>query len=247
MKKEEEYQSAPGRLLIHQMAADDRPREKALKHGIKSLTDSELMAIIFSTGMKGKSVIQLSEEILHDNDNHLSVVARLSVADLTKRYKGLGSAKAISLLAALELGARSAHDALTVTRPKVKSAGDAVEIMKRHFAGLNTEEFWLMLLNAAGRVIKEIKIGQGGVSAVMADSRIILKHIIDNLASAAIVFHNHPSGALTPSAQDDAITRRLVNGAAAVGSRINDHIIITDSGYYSYCDEGRLPEAAPGI
>lgn len=228
-------------LLIHEMAEEDRPREKALKHGIKVLTNAELMAIIFSTGMKGKSVVQLSEEILRDNDNHLSVVARLSAADLARNYKGMGQAKAISLLAALELGARSAADALTITRPKVTTSQVAVDLMRRHFAGLNTEEFWVMSLNTAGRVIKETRVSQGGVGTVMVDTRLVLKQMVENLASAAIVFHNHPSGTLQPSPQDDALTQRLVNGAAAIGARLNDHIIITDTGYYSYCDSGRMP------
>lgn len=231
-------------LIIKDMATDDRPRERAMLHGIKSLSDTELMAIIFSTGMKGKSVIELSREILADCDNHLSIVARLSVADLCKRFKGMGPAKAISLLAALELGQRAASDALTVNRPRITSSKSAYEIMRRHMTGLNTEEFWVMMLNTAGRVIKETKIGEGGLSSVMADIRIILKTIIDYRATAAIIFHNHPSGTLAPSAEDDSLTRKIVNGAAAIGTRINDHIIITDSGYYSYCDNNRLPDPA---
>ena len=228
-------------FLIRDMAASDRPREKALKHGIKSLTDAELMAIIFATGMKGKSVIQLSEEILRDNSHHLSVVARLSAKDLTKMYKGLGEAKAISLLAALELGARSAADAVAIKRPKITNAKLAFDIMRRHFTNLPNEEFWLMHLNQGGYIIKEERVSQGGVSATVVDTKVVLKKIVENMSSSVILFHNHPSGSLIPSAEDDKLTKRLCLGALAVGSRVNDHIIITDAGYYSYSDQGRLP------
>lgn len=230
-------------MLIRDMASDERPREKALRNGIKTLSDAELMAIIFSTGMKGKSVIQLSEEILRDNGHHLSEVARLSAKALANRYKGMGEAKAISLLAALELGARSAADAASISRPRITDSSTAVEIMRRHFANLPYEEFWVMLLNQGGRVIKEVRVSQGGVAATLVDPRIVLRHIIENYASAAILFHNHPSGTVNPSAEDDNLTKRLCLGAAAVGSRINDHIIITDTGYYSYNDQGRLPSS----
>ena len=220
-----------GTILIKDMAESDRPREKAIKHGIKSLSDAELMAIIFSTGMKGKSVIQMSEEILFDNNHHLSVVARLSVKDLVNRYKGMGDAKAVSLLAALELGARSAADAISISRPKIVNSKTAADIMRRHFVNLPNEEFWLMLLNQGGYLLKEIKISQGGVASTVVDTKIVLKHIIENLASAAILFHNHPSGALVPSIEDDKLTQRICNGAEAIGSKINDHIIISDAGY----------------
>lgn len=228
--------------LIRDMAEDDRPREKAIKHGIKSLSDAELMAIIFGTGMRGKSVLQMSEEILRDNNHHLSLVARMSAKELTLRYKGMGNAKAISLLAALELGARSSADAASICRPKVTSSKTAYDLMKHHFAHLSNEEFWLMLLNQSGNVIREIKISQGGVSATVADVRILLKYMIENLASSAIVFHNHPSGNITPSNEDDRLTKQIVAGAKAVGVRLNDHIIVSDSGYYSYSDNNRLPD-----
>lgn len=239
-------EESPG-FLIRDMAIDDRPREKALKNGIKSLTDAELMAIIFGTGMKGKSVIRLSEEILLDNGHHLSKVARLSIKDFTNRYKGMGTAKAISILAALELGARSAADAATISHPRITSSSIAFDRMRRNFQSLPHEEFWIMLLNQGAKVIKEIRISQGGVAATVVDVKIILKHIVENYASSVILFHNHPSGTLFPSNEDDALTRRICNGALAVGSKVNDHIIITDSGYYSYNDNGRMPSPTLNI
>ena len=226
--------------LIKEMATDERPREKATRHGIKSLSDTELMAIIFSTGLKGKSVIELSREILTDNDGHLSNVARLTVAEMLKRYKGIGPAKAITLLAALELGSRSAAAAAKIDNPTVSSSEIAYRLMKHHFERLDHEEFWVLLLSQAGKPVREVKIGQGGVTGTAVDVKLILRAAIDNLASAIILFHNHPSGNLKPSPQDDALTHKIKEAAKLIDTRVHDHIIVTDGGYYSFNDEGRL-------
>lgn len=228
-------------MMIRDMASDDRPREKAIKYGIKSLSNSELMAILFGTGIRGKSVITLSEEILADNDHHLSRVARLTVADFMNRYKGIGRAKAISVLAALELGTRAAADAIAIDYPQVTSADIAVARMRRYFNGLNHEEFWVMLLSQSLKPLREICVSRGGLAATAVDVKIILKQALENYASAMILFHNHPSGNLTPSVHDDNITRKICTGAAAVDIRVNDHIIISDGGYYSYNAMGRMP------
>lgn len=226
--------------LIREMDCDERPREKAIKHGIKSLSDTELMAIIFSTGLKGKSVIELSREILHDNRDHLSLVAKLSVKDMLKRYRGIGPAKALTMLAALELGSRSAADAAAMDEPTVGSSEIAYNLMKHHFERLDHEEFWVMLLSQSGKVIRDVKIGQGGVNGTVADVKLIMKAVVEDLASAIILFHNHPSGNLRPSAQDDALTKKISEAAKLLDTRVNDHIIVTDGAYYSYHDEGRL-------
>lgn len=226
--------------LIKELDKDDRPREKALKNGIKTLSDAELMAIIFSTGIKGKSVIELSEDILRDNKGHLSYVTKLSVKEFLEKYKGIGPAKAITLLAALELGARQARDARLVADPVVQTAETAYDIMRHRFERLRHEEFWIMLLSQAGRVIKEVKIGQGGVAGTTADVKIILKEAIESLASSMILFHNHPSGNLKPSNQDDMLTQKITKAAALVDIRVNDHIIISDCGYYSFMENGRM-------
>ncbi len=226
--------------LIREMDRTERPREKAIKYGIKSLDDVELMAIIFSTGLKGKSVIELSREILADNNNHLSKVARLTVKEMLTRYKGIGPAKAITLLAALELGSRSAADAARINSPTVNSSDVAYDLMRHHFERLDHEEFWVMLLSQSGKIIREIKIGQGGVTATAVDIKLILKAAIDNLASAMIVFHNHPSGNLRTSPQDDNLTKKIADAARMIDVRLNDHIIITDGGYHSYRDNGQL-------
>ena len=226
--------------LIREMSSDERPREKAVRHGIKSLSDIELMAIIFSTGLKGKSVIEMSREILEDNDRHLSNVARLSVAEMLKRYKGIGPAKAITLLAALELGSRSAADATKIDNPTITSSEVAYRLMKHHFERLDHEEFWILLLSQAGKPIREIKIGQGGVTGTAVDVKLILRAAIEHLAPAIILFHNHPSGNLKPSPQDDMLTQKIKEAARLIDTRVHDHIIVTDGSYYSYNDEGRL-------
>ncbi len=226
--------------LIKDMSNDERPREKAMRYGIKSLTDSELMAIIFSTGLKGKSVIELSRDILSDNDYHLSKVARLSVAEMLKRYKGIDPAKAVTLLAALELGSRSASDAAKIDNPTVSSSEVAYSLMRHHFERLNHEQFWVLLLSQSGKPLREVMIGQGGVSATAVDVRLVMKAALEHLASAIILFHNHPSGNLNPSLQDDGLTKKIQEAAKLFDIRVNDHIIVTDGDFYSYNDNGRL-------
>lgn len=228
-------------MLIREMSEDQRPREKALRQGIKSLSDAELMAILFGTGMRGKSVISLSEEILRDNSHHLSKVARLSVKDFMNRYKGVGMAKAISILAALELGSRAAADAASISQPVINNAKIAAEVMRHHFERLPHEEFWIMLLSQSGKSIREECVSRGGISLTAVDVRLILKCAIENYASAIILFHNHPSGTLKPSPQDDNLTRKVCEAAKLLDLRVNDHIIITDAGHYSYHDNGRMP------
>lgn len=237
----EEITQAVRDRLIREMECDERPREKAIRHGIKSLSDTELMAIIFGTGLKGKSVIELSRDILHDNDRHLSKVARLSVSEMLRRYKGIGPAKAVTLLAALELGSRSVADAAKIDNPSITSSETAYRIMKHHFERLDHEEFWIMLLSQSGKVIRETNISRGGINGTVADIKIIMRCAIEDLASSMILFHNHPSGNLRPSAQDDTLTHRICEAAKFIDTRVNDHIIITDGGYYSYNDGGRMP------
>jgi DNA repair protein RadC len=226
--------------LIRLLADDEKPREKALIHGIKSLTNVELMAIIFSTGLKGKSVLDLSRDILNDNDNHLSVVAHLSPQDIMNRYKGIGPAKAITLLAALELGMRSARDAAEIEYKRVTSSDAAVALMRHHFQNLDHEEFWVLLMNNSAKAIREVCVGRGGQTATVVDVKVVMRIALEAKATRMIVFHNHPSGNLRPSTQDDSITRKIKSAAELFDIRLDDHIIITDTSYYSYNDESKL-------
>ncbi len=226
--------------LIRDLSDQDKPREKAMTNGIKSLTDVELMAIIFATGVRGKSVIELSREILADHGNHLSEVAKLSPKELTNRYKGIGLAKAITLLGALELGSRAELDAHTMVKRKITNSEFAYKQMCHRFDRLDHEEFWVMLLSQSGTVKKEVRIGVGGISATYVDVKLIMKSAIEYAANAMILCHNHPSGNLTPSVQDDELTKKVKRAAEFMDIRVNDHIIFSDSGYYSYADQGRL-------
>lgn len=229
-----------GDELIKDMAENDRPREKAMIHGVEALTDAELMAIIFATGIKGKSVVQLCKEILDSKDGHLSKVTKMTVKEMCREYKGIGQVKAITLLAALQLGARSAKDAMMVQEEIINTSHVAYEIMRHRFERIQHEEFWVLLIDRAGHMIRDVRISQGGVAATTVDIKLIMKAALESLASSMILFHNHPSGALRPSVDDDRLTKRIKEAGALFDIRVNDHLIVTSSSYYSYADEGRM-------
>lgn len=229
-----------GDELIKNMAEGDRPREKAILHGVETLTDAELMAIIFATGIKGKSVVQLCKEILDSKDGHLSKVTKMSVKDMCTEYKGIGQVKAITLLAALQLGARAAKDALMVDDVVISTSKIAYDIMRHRFERIQHEEFWILLIDRAGHMIRDVRISQGGTVATTVDVKLIMKAALESLASSMILFHNHPSGTLRPSVDDDRLTRRVKEAAALLDVRVNDHLIVTSSSYYSYADQGKM-------
>lgn len=239
--KPHDTESASTRM-IKDMRDDDKPRERAIRQGIKSLNDPELMAIIFSTGIKGKNVIELSKDILDDNCGHLSRIAAMGYKEFVSRYKGIGPAKALTLLAALELGMRTAADARLDSKVKILSSQIGHDIMAHRFSQLDHEEFWVLMLSQSLSVIKDIRIGVGGLAATVVDVKIIIREALDCKASAMILCHNHPSGNLQPSAQDDRLTEKIMQAAKLFDMRVCDHLIIADNGYYSYQDEGRMPK-----
>ena len=222
------------------LCEEDMPREKALRYGIKSLTDAELMAVLFSTGTAGMSVLEMSERILQDNDGHLYKVTNMSADDLTKRYKGVGRAKALLLLAALELGERSARDAASIKDLKILSSNTAYDLMRPEVANIDHEEFWVILLSNAATVIGKERVASGGQTSTLVDIRILMRRAIEAKAVRMILVHNHPSGQLKPSPQDDALTRKIKTAAETLDLRVDDHLIISPKGYYSYNDEFRL-------
>lgn len=226
--------------LIRDMAESERPREKAIMHGVESLSDAELMAIIFATGIKGKSVVQLCKEILDSKDGHLSKVTKMSVKELCNTYKGIGQVKAITLLAALQLGARAAKDAMVVEEVVISSSRVAYDLMRHRFERIQHEEFWVLLIDRAGHMIRDVRISQGGTAATVVDVKLIMKSAIESLAASIILFHNHPSGALRPSIEDDRLTKRIKEASAILDIRVSDHLIVTSTSYYSYADQGRI-------
>lgn len=221
MKKLEK--ESPGNMM---------PREKALAFGIKSLSDAELMAIIFATGIKGKTVVQMCEDILADNEHHISKVARMNVKEFMQRYKGIGPAKALTMLAALELGNRSAADALKVEQTQIRTSEQAYRYMKPHLDGLDHEEFWVLYLKRNNSPIRALKIGQGGLSTTTVDVKIIMREALSANAASMMLFHNHPSGNIRPSEADIALTKKIGEAAKLLEMRVLDHLII---GIDSYC------------
>lgn len=228
--------------LIRHLAEDERPREKALERGIKSLSDAELMAIIFATGIRGKSVLELSREIIGDHGGDLSLVAELSARDLMNRYKGIGQAKAVSLMAALELGtrARVQLERRMLSVKNVTSPEQALSLVQQHFYGLDHEEFWMLMLSNSAKPLGSKCIGVGGQTATVVDVKVVIRTALEHKATRLILFHNHPSGTLRPSAQDDALTKKIANAAQLLDIRVDDHIIVTDTSFYSYQAQGRL-------
>ncbi|MEI7586131.1 DNA repair protein RadC [Runella sp.] len=219
-------------------AEEDRPREKLLLKGKAALTDAELVAILIGSGTRDLSAVDLSKIILQKASNNLNELAKLSIKDLMK-IKGIGEAKAISIIAALELGRRR-KESEVVLRARISSSRDAYEQIQPYLLDLPHEEFWLLLLNRANEVIKPVQVSQGGVSGTVADPKIIFKFAIECLASAIILVHNHPSGNLKPSEADKELTRRLYNAGKLLEIPVLDHLIFTDGGYLSFADEGML-------
>ena len=222
------------------LADDQMPREKALAGGIRSLTDIELMAILFGTGLKGVSVLEMSQGILDDNEGHLSRIADMKPDEFSKRYKGIGPAKALTLLAGIELGLRAAHDAANMPKTQITSSKIAYDLMRPQLEDLDHEEFWVLLLNNAATVISKEFIASGGQTATVVDIRILMRRALDNKATRMIIFHNHPSGNLRPSMQDDSLTKKIKEAASLFDIKLDDHIIISPASYYSYNDMGRI-------
>lgn len=223
---------------IKDISVDDRPREKALKHGVSSLSPAELLAVLIGSGTPGESVVDLSQRILQNYDNSLQKLGASSIGDLKRKFKGVGEAKAITILAAMRLAqlySSENYEAAQICTPQA-----AYDLMKSDLAFLNHEEFWVVALNRSKRVISRMKIAQGGVSSTTVDPKIVLKMAIDNLASSIILYHNHPSGNYTPSNADDDLTRKIQRAAAYLDIPVDDHIIVCSNGYFSYMESGRF-------
>lgn len=225
-------------LSIKAWAEDDRPREKMQLKGKSALSDAELIAILIGSGTRMKSAVELGQEILSSVDNDLYKLGRLSIADLQK-FNGIGAAKAISLISALELGRRRKESDRKPNK-KISSSYEAFVYLKSYFEDLEHEEFRILGLSRNNSVIKSELISKGGRSGTIADGKIIFKSLIEMKASACILSHNHPSGNLKPSQQDIDLTKRLLSFSELVDLRILDHLIITDHGYTSLMDEGYI-------
>lgn len=229
------------KLSIRQWAEADRPREKMISKGASALSDAELIAILIGSGNSRESAVELAQRILHAADHNLNSLGRLSVADLTSRFKGIGQAKAVSIVAALELGKRRGCSDLP-ERMSVRCSRQAFLLFYAELSDIPHEELWVAFTNRAAQVIGKTKISQGGTTETTADLRLILKAAIQALASGIILCHNHPSGHLAPSPADDLLTRQLQKAAGLFQISLLDHLIVADNCYYSYADEGKLSE-----
>jgi DNA repair protein RadC len=226
-------------MKIKDLAEEDRPREKVMMKGFAALSDAELLAILIGSGNNEETAVQLSQRILNTYSNNLNTLGKITIKDLSRSFKGIGEVKAITILAALELGRRR-KAAEPQSYPVIRCSSDVNDIFYPILADLPHEELWIGLTNNAGKVIEKHRISQGGVSETSADIRIIMKIAIQGLASGIIMCHNHPSGNLRTSTHDDKLTVKVKDAARMFDMRLLDHVVITDSGYYSYSDDGRL-------
>jgi len=226
------------KITIKSWAEEDRPREKLISQGRRSLTDAELIAILIGSGSRQESAVELSKRILHSLECDLDKLGRLSVKELSK-FKGIGEAKAVSIIAALELGRRRRETELPKVH-SISSSKDIFNLMHRHFADLNHEEFWIILLSRANNVISQHLISKGGQAGTVADPKIIFKAAIENNAASIILSHNHPSGNLKPSQADINLTRKLREAGILLDIAVLDHVIFTNNFYFSFADEGLI-------
>ncbi|MDY3265951.1 MAG: DNA repair protein RadC [Phocaeicola sp.] len=226
------------KLSINQWAEEDRPREKLMQHGAASLSNAELLAILIGSGNTEDSAVELMRKVLDRYGNSLSNLGKCSVEDLCA-FKGIGPAKAITILAASELGKRR-KDEQRQERKSVRCSEDIYKHFHPIMCDLPIEECWVMFLNQASKIIDIIKISQGGLASTQVDVRVILREALLKRATSIILSHNHPSGNIRPSADDDRLTQSLFQSCKVMNIRMLDHLIITDGTYYSYADEGRL-------
>ncbi len=223
---------------LKNLLPDDMPREKLLANGSKSLSNAELLAILIGSGSKELNAVELCRLILKDNDNNLDKLATLTLSDLTS-YKGIGEAKGITILSALEIGRRR-KNVTQIENACIQSSSDAYEILHKYLMDLTHEEFWIICLNRKNQVLKLVEISKGGFSATVVDPKLIFKAALDNKASSLILVHNHPSGNTQPSDSDLVLTKKLVSAAKVLEIPILDHIIYTNAGYYSFADNHKL-------
>ena len=228
------------KLNINQWAEEDRPREKMMRRGAEALSNAELLAIIIGSGSPQESAVDLMKRVLNDCSNNLNTLGKMSINELTSsKYKGLGTAKAITIMAACELGKRRQKEKAE-ERVRLDSAMSIYELMKPMMQDLSEEEAWLLMMNQNFKLIKEIRLSHGGITETAVDVRLIVKNALLCNATVVALCHNHPSNNPHPSGDDDNITRRIAEACKIMRLHFLDHLIITDDHYYSYREEGRL-------
>ncbi|MEO6404590.1 MAG: DNA repair protein RadC [Ferruginibacter sp.] len=223
---------------IKNWAEDERPREKMMRNGAASLSNAELLAILINNGNKEKSALDIAREVMQLGNNNLEELGKLSLKDIQK-IKGIGVAKAITIAAALEIGRRR-HSMDIRSKQKIGSSREISEYLKTNLKDYNHEVFAVMFLNRANKINHFEIVSQGGITGTVADPRVILKKALENGATSIILSHNHPSGNLKPSRQDEELTYKIKTAAAFFDIKVLDHVIVSEEGYFSFADEGML-------
>jgi DNA repair protein RadC len=226
----------PNNLPITHWAEDDKPREKLMLKGKSVLSDAELIAILIGSGNRNETAVDLSKRILASVDHNLNALGKLSIAQLMT-FKGIGEAKAISIIAAMELGRRRRNEDV-VELTKITSSKAVFEVMQPIIGELSHEEFWVLFLNNSNKILFKTQLSKGGMAGTVVDVRIVFKIALEQNATAIILTHNHPSGKLQASDADIQITKKIKNAGQQLDIPVLDHIIITERGYYSFVDEG---------
>jgi DNA repair protein RadC len=225
-------------LNIKSWAEEDRPREKLILKGRAALSDAELLGVLIGSGIRNMTAVDLAKLILQSAGNDLNQLAKLSVKDLSK-FKGIGEAKAITIVSALELGRRRKNSEIkTVT--KIQSPQQVFEYFKPYLLDLPHEEFWILILSQASEIIKAEKISSGGITGTVADPKIIFKKALEHLGTQIILCHNHPSGNLKPSQADITLTKKLTEAGKLLDITVVEHLIFCNNGYLSFRDEGLM-------
>lgn len=227
------------KLSIKEWALEDRPREKMLAKGIHALSDAELIAILIGSGSAKESAVELSRKILRDYQNNLALLGKCSVEDLKTKYHGIGEAKAVTIVSALEVGRRRSRQE-TGEKAKIASSRDVFEVFGPMLADLPHEEFWVMFLNRGNKIIGHHRVSQGGITGTVIDVRLVMKKALEQLATSVILCHNHPSGSLSPSQADIDITKKLAEAGKVMDIPVLDHLIIGENNYFSFADEGMM-------
>lgn len=226
------------KLTIKSWALDDRPREKLIAKGKSALSDAELIAILIGSGNRDESAVDLSKKILKSVDGNLNELAKLSIEQLMT-FKGIGEAKAISIITALELGKRRQFE-VSLEKPKITSSKDVFNVMNPVIGDLEHEEFWVLFLNNSNKVLEKKQMSKGGLTATLVDVRLLFKRALELTSVAIIVCHNHPSGKLQASRADKELTNKIKQAGVTLDIKLLDHLIITEKAYFSFADEGLI-------
>jgi len=227
------------KLTIKQLSVEDRPREKMIQKGLSSLSEAELLAILLGSGSTKESAVELAKRIMVAYGNNLNQLGKAGISELKNSFHGVGEAKAVTIVASMELGRRRLLQE-SLEMPTIKSSNDAYQLLSPMMGDLPHEEFWIVMLNRANKIITRYNVSKGGLTGTVIDVRLILKKALEVYAASMIISHNHPSGNLSPSDADIKITKKIKEAGLIMDIPVLDHIIVTDNGYFSFADEGLL-------